>query len=254
MSRTVLRPRHVFVAVAAGGLLAGGVGASPAWAHVHPDPLAIAAGSTATIGFEVGHGCDGSPTVTVELQVPDGFTDVAATAPDGWTVAVDDDVVTWSDGSLDAETAGTFAIELTAPPTAGSYDFPLVQTCEVGSLAWIEATPAGGAEPDHPAPLLLVTDGEPTAEQLGGHGEAEPATTDSESAEGDGHDGESAESDGHDTGDEAAAGSETAVVAGADDSDDDSNTGVIVALAIGAVVVAGGAVLVVSRRRSGSPA
>ena len=225
-------------------------GAGPALAHIHPDPGAVAAGSSATVGFGVEHGCDGSPTVEVAIQLPDGFTDVAAVDKDGWTAAVAGQVVTYSGGSLDAETADSFEVAFTAPAEPGDYGIPLVQTCVAGELAWIEQIVEGAAEPERPAPVLAVTDGEPTAEEGHGHGDAE--TTSSDAAHDDAADDEEAAHD-EDTAhhDEDATDTEDAALTAVNDDGDDggSNTGVIAGGLAGAAVVAGGAVAVTRRRK-----
>ena len=40
-------------------------------AHVHVDPGTVAAGSTATLTFAFSHGCDGSPTTALVIDIPD---------------------------------------------------------------------------------------------------------------------------------------------------------------------------------------
>jgi hypothetical protein len=40
--------------------------------------------------------------------------------------------------------------------------FPVIQTCEGGlHTDWIEIAPAGGPEPDHPAPAITLTGANP---------------------------------------------------------------------------------------------
>ena len=57
-------------------------------------------------------------------------------------------------------------ITFTAPTAAGPIDFPIVQICEVGQLDWIETPVEGAAEPEHPAPSVLVTAEAPTDAEL----------------------------------------------------------------------------------------
>jgi hypothetical protein len=45
------------------------------------------------------------------------------------------------------------------PVAGGPLAFPLVQRCATGTLEWIEDTVPGQPEPEHPAPILQVTQG-----------------------------------------------------------------------------------------------
>ena len=159
------------LAAAAAGVL---VAAPPAVAHVEPGPKAAEAGTRTTIGFVVEHGCDGSPTVRVRFQLPDGVTDPEPEAPDGWTGSVTGQEVTFEGGPLAAAVEGVFGVAMTLPPQPGILYFPFLQTCEQGELAWIAIPEAGGPEPENPAPALLVTDGPPTPEEFAGTAQPVP--------------------------------------------------------------------------------
>ena len=199
------------VAVLAGAAALVVLVAGPASAHVDPDPLAVQAGTTATVAFGVEHGCDGSPTTKVEIQFPAGFTGIRPVDQAGWTSAVAAQVVTFSGGKLDAATAGDFAVSVTVPAAAGLQQIPVVQTCEKGNIQWIEIAKEGAAEPAHPASPLKITTGAPTAEDLT---PAEEAAS-------------------------ADAGTSTR---------SSSNTGVMVGVVVAALVVAAGAVVVMKKR------
>lgn len=148
--------RRLALASLASTLLAVVV-ATPVSAHIHAEPHEAQAGSTATIGFTIEHGCDGSPTVAVEVLLPAGVTDVTPEPFDDWTVTTDTtdegDVVIYDEGSLADGTAGTFEITMTLPPTPDTTIwFPMVQRCDEGELRWIEIPVEGEDEPDSPAP------------------------------------------------------------------------------------------------------
>lgn len=130
--------------------------ASPASAHIHTDPEEVKAGTENTVGFIIEHGCDGSPTTQVELQLPDGVTGISAEDADGFNASVDGQVVEFSGGSLPDDTEQAFDVTFTAPTEAGTLDVPLIQTCEEGSTDWIEPEVEGQPEPEHPAPQLVV--------------------------------------------------------------------------------------------------
>lgn len=221
--------KHALVSAAASVavlLVTGGI----ASAHVDPDPLAMEAGTTGTVAFTITHGCEGSPTTGVALQIPDGVTGVATVEKDGWTATVTGNTVEFTGGSLAADVEDHFEITLTAPTAAGEIRFPAIQTCEQGELAWIEVAEEGAAEPEHPAPTLKITAGPPTAEDLAAHEEEEG---DTHEEEGDTHE---------------------ALVTQAPD-DDSSNTGTVVIVVVtAAIVLVGGGVLLARRKNAATTA
>jgi uncharacterized protein YcnI len=204
---------------------------SLASAHVDPDPIAIQAGTAATVAFNVEHGCDGSPTTSMKFQIPDGVTDAAGVAKDGWTATVTGNELEFVGGPLAADQGDHFDISFTAPATPGNISFPVIQTCEQGETAWIEPVVEGADEPEHPAPTIKITAEAPTAEEL------TPAP------EEEGTDGT------------VVATSDTAVVVTTvtADSDDDSNTTMIVVVAAIVVVILVGGGIALSRRNSTTP-
>ena len=77
------------------GVLAGLAVGSTAFAHIDPDPTDAQAGSELSVGFTVEHGCDGSPTVQLDMRLPDGTSDPSPEPPPGWIGSVDGEVVTF---------------------------------------------------------------------------------------------------------------------------------------------------------------
>jgi uncharacterized protein YcnI len=199
-----------------------------ALAHIESDPGAVEAGKTATVGFVVEHGCEGSPTVELRFQVPAEVTQAQPVDKAGWTTAVDDRVVSFSGGSLDPETTDTFEIEFVAPSEPGTIYFPVVQRCEDGETSWIEIPTSDATELDLPAPAVEVTAGPPTSDEV---------------------------ADGHDEGDGNAhheAEPTEEVADAAEDTESEGSGGVsggLIAAGVIAVVVVGGTVLLVRRRR-----
>ena len=156
MSATVLRYAILFAAALA---------SSPAGAHVLLDQ-----DKPATIGtdykavFIVPHGCAGSATIKLRVQIPDGVVVTQTEPKSGWSVdevkgrlAAEYDVhgskvsegvkeVAWSGGKVPDKTREEFVIDafLTSalkPDT--SLFFPVVQECEQGVSRWIEIPPDG---------------------------------------------------------------------------------------------------------------
>ena len=146
--------------------LAGGGFAAAASAHVDPDPPAVQAGLASTVSFNVEHGCGDSPTVSLQFKIPDGVTNAKAVAPAGWTGSQDATEVAFTGGSLDPQTPGDFEISFTAPSSAGSISWLLVQKCSSGEIDWFDPTVAGQPEPEHPAPTIKITAGPPTSDDL----------------------------------------------------------------------------------------
>ena len=225
LARAVLR-------LLAGALVAGTAllaTAAAASAHLDPDPAAVEAGTEATVGFVVEHGCDESPTVSMQIRVPAEITDAAPVAKDGWDASITEDVIEFTGGSLDAATSDTFEITFTAPSEPGPIYFPAVQTCLDGELAWIELPDAGTEELESPAPEVLITDGPPTADDLAGH----------EDDEGGGEGGHHEE--------EPAA--EAAAPEGASATEDSGGvSGALIAAGLAAIAIVGVTALLVRRR------
>lgn len=145
--------------------------AAPAFAHIHVEPGEAEQGSTATFAFEVPTERDVS-TVKVDVKFPDDhpIANVTVTPKDGWTVDVkrSGDHVTeiiWAGGEIKPDASESF--EVTAGPLPSDVDeigFPTIQTYADGvEVAWIEETPAGGAEPEHPVPVLKLLPSTATA-------------------------------------------------------------------------------------------
>jgi uncharacterized protein YcnI len=232
MRTTLFKHASLSVVAAVTVVLAGGGIAS---AHVETDPLAMEAGSSGTVAFNVEHGCDGSPMTDLKIQIPQGVTDVKAVDKDGWTATVTGDTIEFKGGPLDAATEDHFDVTLTVPAQAGDLHFPAIETCEKGELDWIDIAADGAPEPEFPAPTLKVTEGPPTSADL------TPAPEEPEST--------TAASGTADTGVVVAPAPTTAAKA----SDDSSNTGtVVVVIVVVAIVLIGGGV-VLARRRSTTP-
>ena len=72
-------------ALGAGALLALAVPVA-AHAHVTITPDSTAAGSYTVLEFSSGHGCDGSPTTSFTVDIPEQILSVTPTLEAGWTV------------------------------------------------------------------------------------------------------------------------------------------------------------------------
>jgi uncharacterized protein YcnI len=153
--------------------------ATHAIAHVTLEQPQAVAGSTYKAVVRVPHGCEGSPTVRLRVQIPDGVLNVKPMPKPGWELTVvrgklDKPVagdhgaqitegvreVIWSGGRLLDENYDEFVFRGTLPNRPGeTLHFPTVSECEKGVDRWIEI-PEPGKRPDdyrHPAPSLRLT-------------------------------------------------------------------------------------------------
>ena len=151
--------------------------ATAAHAHiVFAEPGATAGNYYA--GFlRVSHGCAGSPTVSIRVEIPAAIASARPQPKPGWTLTVEKALlatpitsegggtvrdrvtaITWT-GRLDADQFDQFGIMLKLPDAKATLYFPTVQRCEMGSNEWTMIPAAG--QPWHsvksPAPVLDVT-------------------------------------------------------------------------------------------------
>ena len=162
------------------------LGAGTAAAHVTVTPSLTSAGSFSVLTFSVGHGCDGSPTTRIAIQMPEEVLSVTPTVNPGWEVEKEmeqlgepvedshgnqvtervDQVVYTASPALPDGYRDTFELQLQLPDAAGeSLVFPTIQTCKQGETAWVE-TAANGEDTESlesPAPAFVITDAEDDA-------------------------------------------------------------------------------------------
>jgi periplasmic copper chaperone A len=179
----MIRRLVLAAAVTSTALLAVGGAAS---AHIDPDPAQAQAGSRLTVGFTVEHGCSGSPTVRLDMRLPEGVTDPVPEPLDGWDGSVDtvdgDTIITFAGGSLADDVEGTFSVTMTLPPAPDTtIYFPFVQRCDVDEIRWIGIPAEPGDELAEPAPAMELTGpvaSAPTTAPATESTETAPATTD----------------------------------------------------------------------------
>jgi uncharacterized protein YcnI len=135
--------------------------AIPAFAHLEADPDSVAPGTTAALGFNMEHGCgvgENSRAVELAMKVPSNVDIVTIPAVAGWTGSRAGAVVTWRGGPQPAHTPLKFSLVAKIPNTPGvDLVFPAFETCQTGTINWIEKTIKGEAEPEHPAPVVSIT-------------------------------------------------------------------------------------------------
>nr|WP_317231206.1 YcnI family protein [Clavibacter sp. MX14-G9D] len=158
--------RRIPVALgAAAGLVLAVSAPLAASAHVELDASSTAPATLSVLTFAVGHGCEGSATTALAIRFPADVQAVKPTLAPGWSVAAQEaaegTTVTYTaDAPLPDALRATVQVEALLPVDGEAGDvveFPTLQTCEVGSTDWSEAS-TGGTEPDNPAPAITLAD------------------------------------------------------------------------------------------------
>lgn len=154
---------------------------SAAFAHVGASSDATAPGGRAIVTFSVPHGCEGSATEVVTIDVPESIPAVTPTINPLWTVEkvmvpldepieteyetlterVGQVIYTAIDAPLQDGFRDTFELSVTLPDgePGDVIAFPTTQTCEVGTAEWV----------GEDAPSVTLSD----AVAADGHGGAE---------------------------------------------------------------------------------
>ena len=149
---------------------------SAAVAHISLETKQAPIDSPYKAVFTVPHGCSGSPTIKIRVQIPEGVIAVKPMPKAGWSVDVVEGKyaseydyhgnkitsgakeVAWSGGRLPDHNYDEFVISTyltgSLKPNTVLY-FPVVQECEKGVSRWIEIPADGGGhahEGKAPAP------------------------------------------------------------------------------------------------------
>lgn len=146
-------------ALVAGGIIALSL-PTAAHAHVSASATSTAAGSYTVVTFSVPHGCEGSPTQVVTIDIPESIASVTPTVNPLWTVEkvgvpLDEPIESESGGDPITERIGqvvytstsgglaegfrdTFALSLQLPAgdPGDEVEFPVTQTCTEGTAVW----------------------------------------------------------------------------------------------------------------------
>lgn len=94
------------------------------------------AGTSSTLMFRPGHGCDGDATNAVTITIPEGIatTAVKAQPKSGWKLSRTANTITWSSGELPDDQFDEFGLRVSWPAlpsgsTSTKYYFKAVQNC-----------------------------------------------------------------------------------------------------------------------------
>ncbi|WP_018653999.1 YcnI family protein [Actinomadura flavalba] len=162
-------------------------GATAASAHVTANPRSAEKGGFSKVSFRVPNERDDASTnkvvVRLPLDHPIAFVSVRPTP--GWTVKVEKSkldepveahgsklteavsTITWSGGRIDPGNFEEFDVSLGPLPEIDRMVFPAEQTYTGGEVVkWDQPPAADGSEPEHPAPVLTLTDAAPAARKV----------------------------------------------------------------------------------------
>jgi periplasmic copper chaperone A len=152
--------------------------AIPAAAHVEIEPGSAAKGSTTSLSFRVPNEKDNASTVGIEVTFPADhpIPSVSVLVKQGWAFTVEKtplpkpiktefgevteavSKITWTGGQIPPDGYDLFTVRGgPLPKNVNQLEFKISQTYSDGEVVqWIEPTVKGGAEPEHPAPVLKL--------------------------------------------------------------------------------------------------
>ena len=150
-------------------------------AHVHVTPEAAAAGGTETLTFSFSHGCDGSPTTALAVDIPEGVGNATPVVQGGWSITrelgadgVPTRVVYTPDTPVEDGLKATVSMDVLFTEAAAdtTLAFPVTQTCAEGETAWTQIAEDGEDPHDLDAPAPLVEVGAVADDADAGHAAA----------------------------------------------------------------------------------
>ncbi len=166
---------------AVGALFAAALLTGDALAHAYLEAEETTTGTRYEAIINLPHGCDGLPTDTIAVKIPDNMVVNQAPDADGWTVtatrakfdepkSVDGQAVTegivqlkWTGGSIPDEDVGQIRFQgliVDGLEPGTKLHFLTVQYCEDKSQRWIEIQKPGQelSDMEAPAPFLTIID------------------------------------------------------------------------------------------------
>jgi len=149
---------------------------SLAQAHTVIEPKTVEADTYQKLTFRITHGCDGSPTREVLIEIPESLRGAHPMPKAGWnlqtisqklatpynshgkTITEDVRTVIWKDGNLPSEWFDEFAIQVKVSEQVGTIPITVRQVCKNGRIDWSEVAPADNPaiRLNSPAPVLNV--------------------------------------------------------------------------------------------------
>lgn len=176
---TPLRSSRLGAAIAAVAALA----AMPVHAHVVLEYQVAPAASSYRATFKVGHGCEGTPTRQISIDIPAGVQGAKPMPKPGWaleitreklaqpyvshgrTITEDVSRATWTartrEDQLPNDQYDEFVLAVRTPEKPGTLYWPVRQLCERGRHDWVDVPAPGqkAGELKSPAAVLEVLPG-----------------------------------------------------------------------------------------------
>ena len=177
------------------------VGSSNADAHVVLDQRSAPVGSYFRGALRVGHGCEGSATVAITVNLPEGVRGAKPMPKLGWTIerrvekltkpydshgksaAEEVTAITWRGGPLPDDFFDVFALQTQLPETPGPIWFKVLQQCEKGENSWATVPASGTSTRGIKAPVALLELVAALIAIHGGHAFAQTAATEAQDTE-----------------------------------------------------------------------
>jgi uncharacterized protein YcnI len=151
--------------------------AQHAWGHATLSPKQATQDSYQRLSFGISHGCEGSPTVDVVVELPESVMGAKPMPKPGWTVETevrplstpyslhgkeikqDVRVIRWRGKLIDAH-YDEFVVMSKLWNKTGPIFIPVTQLCEKGRMDWNQLPDGSGARLIYPAPVIEVMPGE----------------------------------------------------------------------------------------------
>lgn len=164
-------------------LLGGVLLAAQSQAHVTIDPPVAKAGSYQKLSFKIGHGCDGSATTQLIVELPDSVHGAKPMPKPGWQtdiriaplvqaykshgkiISEEAREISWRGGELPDAYYDEFSMQVKLPDSPGKLYFRVRQICSNGENNWADIVAEGSIrQSSFPAPAIrLEAAGAPAA-------------------------------------------------------------------------------------------
>ena len=140
---------------------------TPASAHISLQQPTAETASAYHAVLQVTHGCGGSATIAVSVQLPAGFDNPQPQAKAGWTLERRGNDVTWAAASKQAvlppTVRGEFVIDGKLRATPAPLWFKVRQSCAQGHVDWTDLPVAGTSTRGMKTPAVLLQVRKPAA-------------------------------------------------------------------------------------------
>ena len=158
-------------------LVAGALLPQQVLAHATVSPKFTTQGSYQRLAFGITHGCDGSATIEVVVQLPESIMGAKPMPKAGWTVEMevkdlaqsyvshgkevrrDVRTIRWRGKLLDAH-YDEFVVMSKVWSKPGPVAIPVTQICESGRIDWNQLSDGSVKRPEYPAPVIEIIPGD----------------------------------------------------------------------------------------------